>query len=1215
MAFEDENHILRIISALWSRAPSGKAAVLVGAGFSFNAVPLRASQSAMPGWTALVERMILELNPGEDEATRERRAWLKGAAGATSAALRLAQEYESEFGREGLDRLISENVPDIAFGPGEPHRMLMELPWADVLTTNWDTLLERAAVDLEDRVYSVVRTAEDIPGAPGPRIVKLHGSLPSHRPFIFTEEDFRTFPERFAAFLNLARQATMENVLVLIGFSGDDPNFLYWSGWVRDQLGVNAPTIYLVGALELTASQRKMLERRNVRPIDLSRLSDYREWPERDRKGLATRWFLERLTAARPYRRSRWPKVVAPGLTRLALVPRTSDVQAPLRYPYPAGDDWTPETVESVILPLLDHNRRLYPGWVVPGYVGREHLWTFLQQAIPYARRVLPALAPKTALALAFEMNWLCETALIPLFADLSTPFAELIDRLDDVELTADERDRALEIRLALLRCAREMGEANLFTERETWLLNQPLQAEQANRLHYERCLFSRDGLDYDRLDALLADWHPEGDPFWLVRKAALLGENDNGDEARRLSREALQAVRQRTDKDSEDLASWSRESWARLLRWTCLASELHDLSQNKTERDDFTDRLQILASRGCDANGEFDWFRTEMGHTPPRIMPESERIRGFDIGNVIESRNWSSTGPVIKLIAALQTLRFLDETGTPARIAPVTVAATLLTGAAAWLGALDANRAVSALVRAADMKAVNRSLTREAVAALTDEEADVWCERLLTGGRGLSSRARSPLMARSAEGRLAVVVEMLSRLVARRPSFAPAALELAVSLADPSSYRLVVDKPLQNLFRRAFEVLPDEQRQSWAAAVLSIEPPDLNSTRSDPGGAIFASRVRLVPGPELEPIVASHLQLMQRADRRWHASLRLLQLRDAGGLSPDDVTALQAALWDPAFVREGLPTGAAIRRWAVAGLGGVPAGEDPLAALRAWLAALPNLDDPELSIEIHGALGDGGAKLKLKAPEIAALLRLFLKKAAKPADDDPLPLLSDRAKPDFNFWLAFALVVKQGVAFAGPKRMLADYLAAPYPSETAIAVAELLRVGLLTAVQAEALLTRGWTEGAEALTCVCAVHGAWSLLDRPAVAPFPASIWSIAADAVVARTPGGLIASMDFFNRAYARHAAEIPGEIDRRLRRALAALLTATEFTESRAALQYDPGLARRRGAALVKAMAAAGRGDLDVEEMWRVARETQPLREIDDTVNETDGEAGQD
>lgn len=32
--------------------------------------------------------------------------------------------------------------------------------------------------------------------------MKLHGSFPAHSPFIFTEEDYRTYPRKFAPFVN-----------------------------------------------------------------------------------------------------------------------------------------------------------------------------------------------------------------------------------------------------------------------------------------------------------------------------------------------------------------------------------------------------------------------------------------------------------------------------------------------------------------------------------------------------------------------------------------------------------------------------------------------------------------------------------------------------------------------------------------------------------------------------------------------------------------------------------------------------------------------------------------------------------------------------------------------------------------------------------------------------------------------------------------------------
>ena len=115
-------------------------------------------------------------------------------------------------------------------------------------------------------VETLVETLSDMPVKMKPRIVKLNGSFPSHRPFIITEEDFRTYPKKFAPYVNMVQQSMMENAFCLLGFSGDDPNFLSWSGWIRDNLGESKPPIYLCGLLELefSPSKRKLLENKGI---------------------------------------------------------------------------------------------------------------------------------------------------------------------------------------------------------------------------------------------------------------------------------------------------------------------------------------------------------------------------------------------------------------------------------------------------------------------------------------------------------------------------------------------------------------------------------------------------------------------------------------------------------------------------------------------------------------------------------------------------------------------------------------------------------------------------------------------------------------------------------------------------------------------------------------------------------------------------------------
>lgn len=306
--FQDVIHLERIASALWSRRNRGRAAVMIGSGMSVNArhkdgIP---GHGGFPTWASLSEAFVNGLYPSSGDAARRQNALDRSAS--TSGSLRLAEEYEAAHGRTALDQLLLSTIPDKDFDPGPLHHLLLNLPWSDVFTTNYDTLLERAARTVAHRRYDVVTAAPELGHARRPRIVKLHGSFPSSRPFTITEEDFRTYPVRAAAFVNLARQAFVENSFCLLGFSGDDPNFLQWSGWARDTLGSSVSQIYLCGVLDLTAAQRKLLQDRHVMPIDLAPIFPVDTWTDPKRRhAAATEWVLLSLESARPPDVFDWP--------------------------------------------------------------------------------------------------------------------------------------------------------------------------------------------------------------------------------------------------------------------------------------------------------------------------------------------------------------------------------------------------------------------------------------------------------------------------------------------------------------------------------------------------------------------------------------------------------------------------------------------------------------------------------------------------------------------------------------------------------------------------------------------------------------------------------------------------------------------------------------------------------------------------------------------
>jgi hypothetical protein len=458
--FPDQLYLDRIRAALWHRGAHGNASVMVGAGMSLNARPRGAGSGGFPTWSALARTVVDRLYPAYDGANSEHRGHALEQAKATSGFLRLAQEYETAFGREALERLIADAVPDLRFEPGDLHQHLLALPWSDVFTTNWDTLLERAATRVVDRHYDVVRTVADIPGSARPRIVKLHGTLPATRPLIFTEEDFRTYPIRFAPFVNLAQQAMMENVFCLLGFSGDDPNFLYWSGWVRDHLKHYAPHIYLVGWLDLPPPRRRMLKDRGVVPVDLAHLPLQSPWPDETRHQRAIEWFLWSLKKAEPYRATEWPTardrsaLSLPDYLPPVLVNRTG---------FPRGESAGPERSANLdelrkTVEVWRHNRQIYPGWLIAPRSARFHLWRNTEVWISVVLELLPTLEPIERVEVLEELNWRLETCLVPLKAELVPAICEALSAIESLSLEgrSDQglRGRWVRLAVALLRAA-----------------------------------------------------------------------------------------------------------------------------------------------------------------------------------------------------------------------------------------------------------------------------------------------------------------------------------------------------------------------------------------------------------------------------------------------------------------------------------------------------------------------------------------------------------------------------------------------------------------------------------------------------------------------------------------------------------------------------------------------------------------------------------------
>ncbi|MDA3910479.1 MAG: SIR2 family protein [Bacteroidales bacterium] len=180
-----------IADKLWSN----HAALMVGAGFSKNA------NEKFADWDGLSDKMYQDIygkNPAKESDARY------------LSTLKLAYEYKLSKGEDVLNDLLKREIPDTDFEPSELHKNILELPWVDVFTTNYDTLLERAAEDIYKIRYETVKKTDELINSTKPRIIKLHGSFPDTTPFIITEDDYRTYPKKFAPFVNTVQQSLLK---------------------------------------------------------------------------------------------------------------------------------------------------------------------------------------------------------------------------------------------------------------------------------------------------------------------------------------------------------------------------------------------------------------------------------------------------------------------------------------------------------------------------------------------------------------------------------------------------------------------------------------------------------------------------------------------------------------------------------------------------------------------------------------------------------------------------------------------------------------------------------------------------------------------------------------------------------------------------------------------------------------------------------------------
>lgn len=519
----DYLRVSELADALWGKGKTHGAAVMVGAGFSRFAKKIPPTTPDPPLWADLAKAMQEKLYPNRNQHS-------------INSPPSLADEFQATFGKLKLEHLIRTMVVDTAWNPSDTHKNLLSLPWTDILTTNWDTLLERTALSLPlCRFQDVVYVPTDLARARGNRIIKLHGSLPSNTPFIISAEDFRRYPMQFAPFVNVARQILIENELCLLGFSGDDPNFLEWSGWIRDRFGKLAHPIRLVGVLDLPEPKRRALEDRNITPIDLAELVP--DLPRCVRYERAMNIFLRYLLHAKPTVKSEW-----------SISMNHDQVWQEVNQ--------TRQVNIKTLLQVWKHDREAYPGWILAPYSQRKAIKSTIihpEQIVDFSK-----LDSTLRAKFLYEFVWRNSTALQPLSEEIAKQIKDLVESDGDVSLSTAKK---IALRASIVQASRYEQDWKEFDERITLLEKVGVREAQVEAC-YQRCLKALSNFDY----GFIADHEEEikgNDPIWKLRRSRLLAEIGDTEKAETLLEEAYESVRVLRNRDRTSAWLLSRDLWA----------------------------------------------------------------------------------------------------------------------------------------------------------------------------------------------------------------------------------------------------------------------------------------------------------------------------------------------------------------------------------------------------------------------------------------------------------------------------------------------------------------------------------------------------------------------------------------------------------------------------------------------------------------------------
>jgi hypothetical protein len=672
-----ENKIESIIQELSDKLIIEQASVMIGAGFSRNAKSI-GSKAVMPSLLELGEPFYKKLNGGKlppYEITD------------ISDVQDLAAEIEDIYERTVLDEIIEKEIPDKEFEPSILHTKLFEFPWSDVYTTNYDTLLERASSDK----YKVVIRGDDLRFTHKHRIIKLHGSFLSCKPYIITKKDFASYPKKYKIFVNMIQTSLVEKMFLLIGFAGADPNFLSWIKWLRNALtAASKPTIYFIG-VGVSEKEINSLKKNNIKVVDILLLSKKRKINSYS-TGSITRTlttddykeaylaFFNRLSECLTKER----EDIIPD-EKTSIVPDWPEKNH--IHPYPEDEI---KLKFTEVIHDWKTDRENYPGWIVLSKAKRKLLSNFTDTSFIYS---LDKLGNFLDIKFLFEFNWRLEKYLHPLFDDWAkiykktldkyNPFPEIIKNNKKIMPKKGDRNNWIELNFALLKYYRQEDLDKDWQKIAALLekIKHKLNPEQKARYHYERCHFQMFYLNPQMIRKELSDWKENFKlPYWEAKRAGIIAELGDVSKALDILNKSLKIINNqiKAKKQKNKIKLLSQQAYM-LVFFDCIQRSVNyindDWSWEYKEYNKVHGKINELKKYECSPWDDLDYFEISLKYYAPDYK-NKENSYGFKLNSIFSSHK---IGSDVYTINAYKFFNYIEETGFPLRMPGINIFGTAL--------------------------------------------------------------------------------------------------------------------------------------------------------------------------------------------------------------------------------------------------------------------------------------------------------------------------------------------------------------------------------------------------------------------------------------------------------------------------------------------------------------------------------------------------------